>query len=294
MSNVYYFNVNYICNNNCEFCLSHNTKNATGKSYSINNLALLDHNFFNCRVILNGGEPTLHPKLDQIINFFYSKNAEVVLYSNGRRFCDFKYADKIISSGLSRITIPLHGNEIIHNKVTGKESYRETLTGIVNLMKLKKKYGFEVELKFIYNNNIAKEKLTVKDLIPFQTDLQEIDSIVLSGIIETNSYKRKFEQFDINLLKEFLKVSAIRRFKIEDVKLCEVFGNINPMITQTEKFDDFYFFDSATPLGKIRNYKNETPCQKRGKYAYCRFCNSIMDNYYILSYTNNNWNYIME
>ena len=39
----------------------------------------------NDRVILNGGEPTLHPNLIKILQLFHKTGAEIVLYTNGRK-----------------------------------------------------------------------------------------------------------------------------------------------------------------------------------------------------------------
>ncbi|OUP74837.1 hypothetical protein B5F08_11725 [Anaeromassilibacillus sp. An172] len=293
MSNVYYFNVNYCCNNNCEFCLSHNTYNATGQNYDIKKLSELSYDFNKSRIIINGGEPTLYKDLNKFIDFFKGSNAEIVMYSNGRLFSDFDYAKNVVSAGVSRITIPLHGTRYIHNKITGVDSYDETISAFKNLIKLKKDYALTIELKLILNNEIIKNKLTCAQLLK-DIDIDGIDNIVVSRVIETEKYKPKLDNYIIIFANDIIRYAGNKCVKIEDFNLCQFFTNEIPYITDLESFDEFYFFDAKTPNGEKDNYEKKTHCDKRGSHPLCEYCNSIMDNYYIICKKGNKWFKIME
>ena len=69
MGNIYYYNINYYCNNDCKFCFSSSTGN---NKYSVSMATIISELSTIVRqddtVVLNGGEPTIHPEFYDILN----------------------------------------------------------------------------------------------------------------------------------------------------------------------------------------------------------------------------------
>jgi len=103
-------------------------------------------------ITVTGGEPTINP--DFIRAFDFIKNnlpkARVSLLTNGRRFCYADFTKKCCElKGLSFV-ITLHGyNALTHEGVTlAKGSFRQTCSGLENILKFKKP-GQALELRVV-------------------------------------------------------------------------------------------------------------------------------------------------
>lgn len=87
----------------------------------------------------SGGEVTIRNDIFELIKFAKDSGyGEVGVVSNGMRFCDYDFCNKIIDSGLTYALISIHG----HNKVSQEKisrtvgSFSKTVAGIKNLVKL--------------------------------------------------------------------------------------------------------------------------------------------------------------
>lgn len=189
-----YLNITYECNSNCVFCAAEHE--IIGQCGNINFHEIVS--IFNKielhegdEVIINGGEPTIHKELIDIIKYVKSKNADVILFTNGRAFKNFNYLNQILKNGITQISIPIHGTEIIHDKITRvKGSYRETLRGIKNIKKLKKGSKTSIELKVVLcKSNIE----TIPKVIEKILQLDVADRILISTLFQTEVAKRNGE-----------------------------------------------------------------------------------------------------
>lgn len=133
MKRIFYFNINYNCNNRCVFCYSHNTLHS---SVPFRELSLTRFDEFlsqygvsmEDRIILNGGEPLLHSQFDQYLDRLKLAGCETLIYTNGRQL------KRIRLNALTdrfRFIVPIHGHETLHDSITGiPGSFRETLEGM--------------------------------------------------------------------------------------------------------------------------------------------------------------------
>lgn len=301
MKNIYYYNVNYECNNKCRFCLSTSTYNKK-KSINLNDIKNWTNGIYtlkDSRVIINGGEPTIYKDIIEIIELLNSKNAEIVLYSNGRRFSNYKFAEQIIKSGVNRITIPIHGNKLIHDVMTQiNGSYNETINALKNISKLKKEYEVELEVKFILTKEIIDNKINLLNLLDNERiSLEKLDTIIISGLVESkvsqiNNVNLPNEDdlgpYVSNLIDLIVYRGVSINIKIEDVKLCKLNDSIidninNNLFIQEKLYENFYFFDSKYIYGHLINYNKKTSfyesCETCGLNE---VCGSIMDRYRVL------------
>ena len=135
---------------------------------------------------LTGGEPTLHPKLSEII-----KNArsigftDICIETNGQNFSNEAFSQKIVEAGANRFFISIHGHTAaLHEKLTRtKKSFQKTVQGIKNL----KKIGAFVNAHVVINKINYKH---IADIVEFLTDLGvpliTLSFITISGAVLKN------------------------------------------------------------------------------------------------------------
>ena len=82
---IFYYNIDYVCNNNCLFCISHSVDKVPREMQVEHILSLLreNHPAPEDYIIINGGEPTLHSHFYELINQLHEVPSIVKIYSNG-------------------------------------------------------------------------------------------------------------------------------------------------------------------------------------------------------------------
>lgn len=150
--------LNYKCNNNCRFCYA-----ATFRRY--NKFRGFDEikkeiqeSFRNgIRLInFNGGEPTIHPKIIEIIKFAKETGFEnIQIITNGRMFSYEDFTKRILDAGLNILMFSIHGHKPqIHDYLTRvPESFKQSTQGIKNINKLKNQ-GYKITI--MSNTTITK------------------------------------------------------------------------------------------------------------------------------------------
>ena len=181
-----YLNITYECNSNCVFCAAeHEIVGQCGKMNFEEIVGVLEKIGLikGDEVIINGGEPTIHKDLLRIIRYIKSKQADVVLFTNGRTFKNMPFLMEIYEQNLSQISIPIHGDEMTHDKITRvKGSYRETLEGISNLKKIKNSKKTSIELKVVLcKSNLEVITQAVERILQYEV----ADRILISALFQT-------------------------------------------------------------------------------------------------------------
>ena len=100
------------------------------------------------KIYLIGGEPTIHPRLFDILRYIKSYNVEIVIVTNGILLADLEFCEKIKSLNYEHLHfgISLKGSseqEYLEN--CGQEAFRNVLTGIRNC----EAYGFRYSLSYV-------------------------------------------------------------------------------------------------------------------------------------------------
>lgn len=129
-----------LCNNNCRNCLLDKRINIGYRSLS----SIKKELYFSLRkgyerVMLLGGEPTIHPDFLEIIRL--SKEAgykKVTVLSNGRMFSYIGFLRKAKEAGLEEIIVSIYSHKPkVQDYITGtKGSLKQTLNALVNIKKL--------------------------------------------------------------------------------------------------------------------------------------------------------------
>lgn len=179
------------CNNNCLFCLDHCRTDEMcvyepGKTeISCGDLSAILERFRpeTDKVLFTTGEPTLHPLLPDFIRLCVEKKfTEIGLITNGRMFAYEKFCEEILSAGLNRISVSIHGHtkriHQAHTRVSG--SFEQTVLGLHNLRSAAGRF------RFTLNSSTTLTKINVDhvyDMIVFFGNFISDGQIILNPVI---------------------------------------------------------------------------------------------------------------
>ena len=128
------------CNNRCIFCLDSEVQDGSVIPFSeIQNQLIEGRKEKFDRLILSGGEPTLHPQFLEIVKegkkLGYKK---IQVISNGRMFMYKDFLMEGVRNGISEITFSIHGHTPeIHDRLTQIEgSFFQSILGLRNALKV--------------------------------------------------------------------------------------------------------------------------------------------------------------
>ncbi len=126
------------CNDKCIFCLDSDTHDGRMRSPEQIKQQILDGRRKGAeRLILSGGEPTIHPRYVDFIRLGRLAGYErVQTVSNARMFAYPEFLGRCLDAGLQEITVSLHGhNPRIHDALVGtKGAFEQTLAGLKNAL----------------------------------------------------------------------------------------------------------------------------------------------------------------
>jgi len=125
---------NYSCNNRCKWCYADGQiPSSMGLELAIKSIDFLS-SIKAKKVIIIGGEPTLHPSIIEIIRYCRKKELRVGMVTNGRKLSDPDFLSSLLNAGLGGLTISIEGSTPeIHDSITQRMgSYEETVLGIKN------------------------------------------------------------------------------------------------------------------------------------------------------------------
>ncbi len=126
-----------LCNNNCQFCLDKDRPDKSHKdTCQIKKEIKEAKEQGNTKLILSGGDPTIHPDLIDFVK--YAKDLgynKIQVITNGRMFASKKFTDAIIDAGLDEVTFSIHGyTQDMHDSLTCVPgSFRQVLRGVKNV-----------------------------------------------------------------------------------------------------------------------------------------------------------------
>lgn len=292
MKRIFYLNITYGCNSNCVFCYSHNTRHNGISHHNLSIDAMLaylrEYNITeHDRIIINGGEPLLHPDIIEMLQSIREFNCETLIYSNGRLL------EKLplnIFNDKFRFIIPWHGPQEVHDIVTGVNgSYCETMQGITYMLNS----HAHMELKIIINKNMIAQKdiessISALEQIPmsslYAVHLTKVDDTIIS---KQNNYPH-LRRTDVALpTSKFFNycVSQVNVIKIFDTCLAKMTLPVNELPPLDEEYSVFF-----------KDWNHSWPIKLKARHPGCflncpyrSYCLSAVNNYTALEYNNGNW-----
>ncbi len=128
----------YDCNNRCKWCYASPSgfRKDQMDFEKIEDYLKLMKSLGIRPIGLLGGEPTLHPRLFDVISLAKRYGFKVTLYSNGRRLADMNFVMKLKEMGLDFVNFSIQSGSMYtseHDKTVGVEgAWEETRKGIEN------------------------------------------------------------------------------------------------------------------------------------------------------------------
>jgi MoaA/NifB/PqqE/SkfB family radical SAM enzyme len=260
-----------LCNNNCIYCVQGNNPiNRRSSFLSFNEIKKrLDKGRRNhSELILQGGEPTIHPQFFQILEYAkYLNFSKIELITNGRLLFYYKFAKKIIQLNINKIIISVLGpNEKIHDSITlVNGSYNQTIQGIKNLKKLLFKGNILISTVMIKQNYKYLLEiihgLSTKEI----NDFHFIFFIPYDNVIKNNkNIMIKLTEI-IPVIKKIIKFAEEKKLNImlENIPFCLLRDNLKYLI-------EMYNFTKDTKKinlnDKTLNEWKKIPSCKKCKY----------------------------
>lgn len=124
----------YDCNDHCVFCLDSDAHDGTVRPrHEIKRQILDGRRDGATRLILSGGEPTIHPDYVEIVRLGrLAGYPKIQTVTNGRMFAYGDFLARCLDAGLSEITFSLHGpNARVHDALVGtKGAFDEEMKGL--------------------------------------------------------------------------------------------------------------------------------------------------------------------
>ncbi len=122
------------CNDHCVFCLDAHAHNGTNRDRNEVKEQILDGRRKGAqRLILSGGEPTIHPNYVDFIRLGAMAGYEKIqTVTNGRMFAYREFLIRCLDAGLGEITFSIHGpNARIHDALVGtKGAFEQEVQGL--------------------------------------------------------------------------------------------------------------------------------------------------------------------
>ena len=124
----------YDCNNKCIFCLDSDTHDGEMRDPDEVKTQILEGRKKGAtRLILSGGEPTIHPRYIDFIKLGrLAGYRRIQTVTNGRLFAYQEFIDRCLAAGLHEITFSLHGpNARVHDALVGvKGAFEQESAGL--------------------------------------------------------------------------------------------------------------------------------------------------------------------
>ena len=286
MHHIYYFNINYYCNNKCIYCFSPSTERKKGyiEFHKIVDIFKTVELNSDDKIIINGGEPTLHPEFYAILEHATLFHSDVVVYSN---------AVKIDLSSLPpqkniHFVIPIHGEESTHNMITrNKVSFLSTINNIRALQE----DGRNVEIKFILNKNLLSSGFNIIDFL-YRYRLNPM-TIVLARLNKTRiSEKNNVEIPDYRDLRQYFyyhPISALSEFAVKTIDLPPCCIGIDSQKIHIPVPPLFYFTDYQYVLKKCLYHKKVKINDNCVNCPHVHLCDALEKSYHTLCWQGEGW-----
>lgn len=144
--------INRACNLRCHWCYAASVDHGKKSQITLETVERALRLFQRLplkRVILIGGEPTIHPDFFAIISMLKQAGLGAMVVTNGVAFADKAFLKEAVANGISGVTTSLKAtNPADYTKHTGMDAYSSVIKAIQNLESLKRDTGLSHKLSY--------------------------------------------------------------------------------------------------------------------------------------------------
>lgn len=223
MVKVGYIQIIRKCNQKCIICS--NPSNDREVSFEdakkeIDSLKRSGHTI----VILTGGEPTLHPKLPEMIAYAVKNKILPLVITNGQKISNIRYLKKLQKAGLQNLNLSIYSNiaNIQHKLSKKKDSLHNIKKSLDNILKVGIYANINIVINKYNSNHLSK---IVEWIITTYININHfvfnnLDSC-MNKVSENTEVIPSFNDFELELHRA-LKILEIneKTFRVERVPLC--------------------------------------------------------------------------
>ncbi len=136
------------CNNRCLFC--HDIERQDGTVVPLDEIRAAiraGRERGAGRLVLSGGEPTIHPRFLEVVALGRGAGYRwVQVISNGRMFAYEKFAAAAAAAGLDEVTLSIHGHTPeVHDALVGsKGAFAQVIRGLENLQRTRRVVSIDI------------------------------------------------------------------------------------------------------------------------------------------------------
>jgi len=174
---IAWINLTYKCNLRCSWCYGADTwgKTETMTFIQVKEILSILKSLECEKIILLGGEPTLHPDIIEIVSECRKRNIRVSIVSNGLSFAHTDFCESIISAGKEFLTVSLSMETLPTESTSVPESkaFRKFEQGFNNL----RQYDIEPNLTIIISSEFVNH---ISDVIHWiaVNEVKSVDFVV--------------------------------------------------------------------------------------------------------------------
>lgn len=222
-------------------------------------------------IVINGGEPTIHPHFYDMISFLQDFfPSRIVVYTNGINLIK----TRLIPTKNLQFVIPVHGNEYIHDFITRTpNSFKKTIDSLHFLHNNK----FTFSIKFILNADVVEKNINL--FLILKENFLNPKEIILARLNST----KKSKQNGVHLPQKSILISKLRQeirslkeiytLMLLDIPLCYTEIELNDLkVNYTHLHSKFFFSDYKNTLVNHNYYKKikiGNECDTCNKKQYC-------------------------
>ncbi len=259
------------CNSKCCFCNHWKKTDSELSAISYNKASDIIRQSYEagaCKITFNGGEPTLHPKLAQMVRLCCKLGIQPKINTNAILLSRKEKSAELIDNGAQEFFISYHGSESISEKIRGiKDSAQQTLNAISIIKKLSS------HVKVRTNTVISKKNYKYIYTIVRQIISTGADKITINLVDNLKDTDNSNLQLNLLDLKEFyfklipqcLNICAKNRIGI---KINPMFSSIIKTVAQSSGSVDKKASQLLKALAQNSSqYEKELKFFSKGEYG---------------------------
>ena len=209
--------VTYLCNATCRYCRWGNSSTPGRVAQDLEKVLIPASTLEMIgtrRVVISGGEPRLHPRISEILEYYRGLVDEVVVITNGYGL-DRDNAGALLDAGATGITVSLDSVDAIESFMTRRTPptlHAEILSNLEEMARPWRRFELGINSTV---TNVTSNWITVMDLLRFGTklnlDFVKFQPIFDDGYVSASSPDLMLGTDDVSLLLEVAtKLETIR------------------------------------------------------------------------------------